>query len=443
MDEEIDDAVGDRIAVFESVEPTESAGGTTRLQELVADRRVIGLGTAAPGWREPNQFRHRVVQTLVAGVERTVVALPVGFADAMALDEYVLGGRDDLDAVLAGLPGPQWESESLSSTFEWLREYNTDRPDHEQARVYGLEAGSIGATVDQIRAYFDEADPAYLETIRHNLSVIQSASEGQSTDRGETLDTLVEETRQLLPTVRDRLEDHREEYVSAAGLDAWDRARQCITVLEQRISVCLAHKQHHEGELDAATKHERVGHLRGLTMADNLDWVLGFEEPAQILLLAHDSDVARTEQTNHHRGVTYEGLGALLDKRYGTDYYAIGTMLGEGTVRTAWTEEGEDSTRQIDQSDSELSDRLDAVDAPVVLLDLSAGDDEEDGHLGEESDHYSLRSTIQHNDPVSAIDETVQRFTAEGSVADSFDALCYFRSVTPVHPVGAPHGDDS
>jgi hypothetical protein len=37
----------------------------------------------------------------------------------------------------------------------------------------------------------------------------------------------------------------------------------------------------------------------------------------------------------------------------------------------------------------------------------------------------------------------VQRFTAEGSVADSFDALCYFRSVTPVHPVGAPHGDDS
>lgn len=434
MDEETRDAIAEHTKSFERVESGEDTSGSTRFQELVANRRVIGLGTAVHGGQEPNQFRHRMVQTLVAGVESTVVALPVGFAAAMPLDEYVLGQRDDIEAVLAGLPGPQWKTESVAATFEWIRAYNTDRPDHERARVYGLEAGSTSATVDRVREYFDRADPAYLETIRHNLSVIQSASENESNDRGQTLDTLVDETRGLLPTVRDRLEDHREEYVTAAGLDAWDRARQCITVLEQRISVCLAHRQHHEREIDTATRDERVGHLRGLTMADNLDWVLGFEEPAQILLLVHDSDVARTEQTNHQQGVTYEGLGALLDRRYGTDYYAIGTLLGDGTVRTDWTDEGDDPTHQLEQSESELSDRLDALDSPVVLLDLSAGDDEKRVPLAEESNQYSLRSAGGRSDPLSPADETVQRFTAEGTAADAFDALCYFRRVTPVHP---------
>jgi erythromycin esterase-like protein len=443
MDEETPDAIGEHTQSFESVEPGEDVGGPARLQELVADRRVVGLGTAAPGGREPNQFRHRLLQTLVAGVESTIVALPVGLADAIPLDQYVLGERDDIRALLRGLPGPHWNTESLAATFEWVRAYNTDRPDHERAKVYGLEAGSIGATVDRVREYFGRVEPAYLETIRHNLSTVQAASGDGSEDGDQTLDTLIDETRRLLPTVRDRLEDHREEYVTAAGLDAWEHARQCITVLEQRISVCLAHKQHREGEIDRATRDERVGHLRGLSMADNLDWVLGFEEAAQLLLVAHDSDVARTEQTNHQRGVTYEGLGALLDRRYGTDYYAVGTLLGDGAVRTEWTEGTEGSTRHLDQSDGELRDRLDAVDSPVVLLDLAGVDDEANLLVTEDGDHYALRSAGQRGDWKPATGEGVQRYTAAGTDADAFDALCYFQRVTPVRPLGAGEQSES
>jgi len=429
MDEETGDAVREHAEAFENIEPGASGGGETRLRELVAGRRVVGLGTADPGAREPNQFRHRLVRALVAGGEHTVVALPVGFADAVAVDEYVCGERDDVEAVLTGLPDYQLAVESLASTFEWLRAYNADRPDHEQVRVYGLEAGSVGTTVEQVRVYFDRVDPAYLETVRHNLSEIQAASE--DTADSEARETLIDKTRRLLPTLRDRLEDHREEYVTAAGLDAWKRARQFVTVLEQHISVCLAHNQHHEGEIDSETRDERVGHLRGLTMADNLDWVVGFEDPAQLLLLANDSDVARTDQTDHGRGVTYEGLGALLDRRYGTDYYAIGTLLGGGTARAGWTGDTDDPVRELEQTERTLADSLGAVDSPVVVLDLTAVEKES---LPEnlEDEHLAVRSQSQHDEPEA---ETLRQITADGTVADAFDTVCYFQRVTPVHPL--------
>lgn len=444
MDDTNDESQPDHVWLFESSAP--DAGGVTgQFREPVADSQVVGLGTACGGARESNRFRHRVARDLVETAETTVAALPIGFADGQEIDQYVVGETDDRKGVVDTLSGTEWAADSILELIEWLREYNGERPDHERVRVYGLGAGTIPATADRLQEYLDRVDPPYLETIRHNLSAIREGSPGglsgeRGAPLGDDLGRIIDETKRLLPTVRDRLDENREEYVTTAGVNAWSRARQYTTLLEQRISLCLSYKQYHQREIDRKTTLQRVAHLQGLTMADNLDWVLEFEEPEQLVVFGHDTEIARTEQRIAEEDLAYEDLGALLDRRYGSEYYALGTVFGGGSVRTDWHSPTDEGVVQVSQITSDNENTGPGpFDAPIALLDARTSNDTP----GDEDrqwipHHESVRTGGQgHRFGLQSEGEPA-RYVTESDPSQAFDGLCYFQSVTPAQ-MRAPH----
>jgi len=440
MDDERRDTLKEHAWGFDSVS-LESVGDRS-LPAALSDRLVVALGTAAPGAREPTRFRGALVRALVERTEQAAVALPVGFVAGARLDEYAAGERSARREALLGVD-PAYQTEALGVLFEWLRSYNADRPTHEQVRVYGLGAGSIADTVARLQTYLDRVDAPFLETVRSNLDRIRRASGADPDEYADTtayLDELIEYTREVLTTVRTRLDDHRESYVTTGGLDAWERARQYTTLLEQRVSVLLARKQFQEGAIDDETASERLQHLRGLTMADNLDWLLDAADPDQMLVLAHDSDVARVEQTHRGQGVVADRLGTLLAARYGLEYYALGSLLDGGTVRVPPTA-GRGGTRPLPAlAPGPVDDWLAGLYAPVGLLDFVSGERPVPLLEGdEEQTHQSLRVD---DIPPSGSGASQSTYVTEDELNVAFDGVYRVGSVEPAAPLDEPPPED-
>jgi erythromycin esterase len=96
----------------------------------VSGARVIGLGEPTHGTAEVFCLMQRVIQRLVedAGVRHLVLEASVG--EGADFDDYVAGGRDDLEALRHGIPLWMFQADEFASVLRWLRTYNqtAERP---------------------------------------------------------------------------------------------------------------------------------------------------------------------------------------------------------------------------------------------------------------------------------------------------------------------------
>jgi hypothetical protein len=179
---------------------------------------------------------------------------------------------------------------------------------------------------------------------------------------------LIAEADRLVPSLRERLEDQESSYVSTSGRREWERATHLVTLLEAAVAVQRPPAQQASGDIEAETARQRVQHLAAVGMADNVDWVLGFEAAASMAILAPNDTVAREEHRDEGVGVGIRLLGSVLAARYGDAYCALKT-----DSKTAAGSEGTcgDGTVTTNSSGFDvLASTLARVDAPGALLDF-------------------------------------------------------------------------
>jgi erythromycin esterase-like protein len=342
--------------------------------------RVVGLGRPGDGSRGATRVQLGLLRYLIEDCEFRVIGFDGEFASALALDAYVAGDVDTRASALNQLRSSPWEGGVGHNFLEWLREFNADRAAGDRVRVTGLDARRPASIISCLRSYFEGVDPAFLETVEHNLHRIEALSqtvdmgteEGLSltshTDQDDAREELIAEADRLVPSLRERLEDQESSYVSTSGRREWERATHLVTLLEAAVAVQRPPAQQASGDIEAETARQRVQHLAAVGMADNVDWVLGFEAAASMAILAPDDTVAREEHRDEGVGVGIRLLGSVLAARYGDAYCALKTDSG-----TAAGSEGTygDGTVTTNSSGFDvLASTLARVDAPAALLDF-------------------------------------------------------------------------
>lgn len=73
------------------------------LKAVVGNARIVALGEATHGTREFFQLKHRMLEFLVTEMGFNIFAMEANMPEAQAINQFVLEGRGDPAAALAGL----------------------------------------------------------------------------------------------------------------------------------------------------------------------------------------------------------------------------------------------------------------------------------------------------------------------------------------------------
>ncbi|HEX8903236.1 MAG TPA: erythromycin esterase family protein, partial [Longimicrobiaceae bacterium] len=133
------------------------------LHPLLSGARIVALGEGTHGTREFFRAKHRLVQWMVEREGVTVFAIEANMPEARRVNEYVLTGRGDPRAALAGLYFWTWNTEEVLALIEWMRAYNASG--RGRVEFWGFDMQNPTVAADSVRAFVARADPAFLPAL--------------------------------------------------------------------------------------------------------------------------------------------------------------------------------------------------------------------------------------------------------------------------------------
>jgi len=308
--------LGDFALPLHTLQPTDTdVSDLTRLRDLIGGARVVAVGESAHGVREFYQLKHRLLRFLVGELGYTAFVMESGFAEGLAVNDWVLGGDGDLDDIArTGITYGFGECAEMRAQLQWMRAWNAahDR----KVRFYGMDIPGSGASL--------------IPAIRACLARLQAGPENTAVAGLETVGThLGGITRYLTLSSAEALR------VSEGIESLLDRARSQGNEVAVRCALsaqCLA-------RLAACQFQTEPGsNPRDELMADTVHWILRREE--RILISAHNGHIQRSAL--HDRPM----LGQILAPALGEDMVVLGTTYARGNLLRARSDES--FTRIVD-----------------------------------------------------------------------------------------------
>jgi erythromycin esterase len=255
------------------------------------------------------------------------------------VNEYVLTGRGDPKAALAGMHFWTWNTQEVLDLIEWMRRYNASGKG--RLEFWGFDLQTPDMAMDSVRAFMRRADTAFvpnLDTAYGRIGMIVQERRG-NTMSGVAASYWESEADRVLA----HLEAHREDYINA-GRDTLDVAWAI---------------QHARIVLQAA-RSTRGNASRDSSMAINIQWIAAHQPPgSKMVLWAHNGHVAREPNW----------MGAHLAARYGDAMRVIGFALGDGAF-TAVGPRGLSAYPAAPPEPGTLEEVFRATGLPRFALDL-------------------------------------------------------------------------
>ena len=146
-----------RAHVLDGVEPTRSDADLAPLGAAARNARIVGLGEAEHGLAEITTLKHRALRYLVEHEGFRSIAWEEDWSLGTRINDYVLGRRDDRDA-LVEQPTGTWRNREVVDVPTWLRAYNSHHQD--KARFFGVEFYATRSfAYDGVELYVASAAP--------------------------------------------------------------------------------------------------------------------------------------------------------------------------------------------------------------------------------------------------------------------------------------------
>ncbi|MFC7073015.1 erythromycin esterase family protein [Halovenus rubra] len=420
--------------------PTAEFEQASAISSLFADAQVIALGEATHGTREFFQLKHRFLRHLVCNHDVRVFAMEANAPETLAINEYVVHGRGDPKDALNGIYFWTWNVDSVLTMVNWLREFNQGRPLADRVRFYGFDAQYTTGAVAHLESYFDTVEASLPEDTYSALATLDD--DGTNPDKDEQTERRISVTNRLIPELRNHLDTHRADYIEKEGERAFELARHQLTILKQAAEYRRARKQYDGNPEDGLTAEqttamEELLRVRDQAMADNVDWLLEFEDADKIVLWAHDAHINR--QKHVVRGTDAEGvpMGKILADRYGDEYVSVGFSFGRGSFQaiSQANERDDESTYELrgQTVQSPVSGTVDAalnqLDIDTTLVDIESAQDDNrlESYLNEPQPHFSVGAMYNSGSPGEYLTEYVY--------TEAFDAVCFVDETTRARPV--------
>jgi Erythromycin esterase homolog len=294
--------------------------------ERAGEAKFVLLGEASHGTSDFYTHRAALSKRLIEEKGYRFVAVEGDWPSCYALNRYVKGhadsGSDAKDALkdFTRWPTWMWANREIAEFAEWLRSYNSGKPEEEKVGFFGIDLYSLWESMHELLHYLESKGGAQLEAAKRAFECFEPhGGDEQSYAVAASLygegceDEVVDLLRQLQDKWRNASTDDREKKLNAE-LNAL-----AVRGAEKYYRTMIRH--------DAESWNVRDRH-----MVDVLEKLMEFHgEDSRAIVWEHNTHIGDARATD----MVDEGMvnvGQLLRERHGKEVYAVGFGTYEGTV---------------------------------------------------------------------------------------------------------------
>lgn len=363
--------------------------------------RVIGLGEPGHTISEATRLQARYLRHLVEHHGVRAVAFELDWTGSLALNDYVGGRRDDVEALLRGVEGI-WRTVEFRDTLAWLRRYN-DRHD-DKVHICGVEYFATGAAAyDAVEDHVADNAPDRLAELRAHFEWLRPG---------------------------DDIGEHLREYMKVEDKTPYLEAAEAVQRLVADIEPVPGHAivVHHATQIHSwyeafSLPLPDISDYRDARAAENVRWWQRHTDARTVYWAAtpHTADVPRVTVTEPGRpDNVFTNAGSHLKNWYGRDYVSIGISFDHGTYRTGTGETIDVPAAAADWFEYPLAD----VDSPHFVLRLdrrapAAVRDWLDAPL-------TTRGLIEYGH---------ESVVSGGTLGQWFDVVVHVQTISPAQPL--------
>ncbi len=323
---------------------------------LIGDARVVGLGEATHGTREFFLLKHRLLEFLVSEMGFDTFAIEDSFAEAQALDDYVLRGMGDETVALKSMGYWVWNTQEFLDMVRWMREWNADPGHARKIRFFGIDMYKWANSTAAVRAYLAQVAPSYATEVGPLLDRFASDA-SRSRYNGKRPSEKRADAAGLADLLT-HFDANRAAWSGATGEEAWAMARHHARVVGQ----CQSYW---------ATPNEKVmDNVRDESMAENVLRLRDLIGPeGKMVVWAHNGHV-----TGQDRSWGMTAMGVHLKGALGADYVSVGLHFDRGTfISKTWADGVLTPPTPFTvgtSADGTINQALNTVGLPLFVLDL-------------------------------------------------------------------------
>ena len=289
-----------------TIAPNNSFEDLQWLKPVLNDVRFVGVGTQTAGTHEFFQVRHRLFEFLVKEMGFTVFAMPISYAAAVKVNDYVMKGGDMRS--LAPYFGTLLNVEEVKDMIEWMRSYNQTQPMDKKIKFLGFDIGNFTQTANakQVQNYLEKVDPVLAKA---KTGLLKFILEGEEFNE-KLVDSCKKECNNLLL----RMQMSKGNYIQLSSQKEYEDAIQYVILIAQFF------------DANFMADNDPLKPKRDWTSyyyMSNLNWLIQHENPnAKFLIFAHNIYITKDPANEDSTSVPI--FGGYLKKFYGNAYYAIG-----------------------------------------------------------------------------------------------------------------------
>lgn len=295
------------------------------LIEAAGKSKYVLMGEASHGTSQFYTVRAELSKRLITEKGFRVIAVEGDWPACYTLNRYIKGysGHRNAREALGDFnrwPTWMWANEEIMEFAEWLRSYNTDKPDAEKVGFYGIDVYSLWESMDEILKYLGTRDKADLEAAREAFACFEPfGREEQSYGISASLygEGCEGEVIELLSKLQDKWKNvapEDQENALSAELNA-----MAVKGAESYYRTMIRHDN-------------ESWNIRDRHMVAALEKIMEFCGEASLCLVwEHNTHIGDARATD----MAQDGMvnvGQLLREEHGSDVFAIGFGTYTGTV---------------------------------------------------------------------------------------------------------------
>ncbi|XXF76254.1 erythromycin esterase family protein [Myxococcaceae bacterium GXIMD 01537] len=399
----------DNAAPLDTLELERGFADLRRVQDVIGDARVVGVGESTHGTREFFQFRHRLFEYLASELGFTVYVIEANLPGTLAVNDYVLHGKGDAVSALAETFMWVHDTQEMLEFIEWMRRYNADPKHPRKLKFYGLDADHPQKASRVVLDYLREVDPGSVAPVEALVGPI-SRQRAYWKDLQALSDAQKARLREGLAALLRRFDENKAAWAARTGAQRWALARHHVRLFEQ---------------IEEDARVRSFARVRDAHMAENVRWILEQEGPdARMVVTAHNGHV-------YFSDFPTRPMGWHLRQAMGRGYRVIGSFFNQGGVQAIpWQATMPD--RRLSTSEfvlgpapeGSLDRMLSKAGHPQCLVDLRRAS----GPIGEWFQTRLVTRAVEASFSNEANTET-SMITSEG-----YDALFFVDRMTRARP---------
>ncbi|MCH7872710.1 MAG: erythromycin esterase family protein [Planctomycetes bacterium] len=252
-------------------------------------------------------------QAGVGLIENPVI---VGDLEAIAINDFVLHGKDDPAVALHGQGFWTWDTEEVFEMIKWMRAYNVDPEHAKKILFYGFDMQAFDSAAKVALDALATFEPSKVHKLRSRFKPLMSRNLWTS------LRNVVERNwADLSDAVNDLVWDveaHRDELVTKVRLEGYNTIHRHAVVARQCFEMLRGfYTQPHSNR-----------NWRDIAMAANVKWIADRHPGQRIIAWAHNGHISKFGPS-----MGGQTMGSELDQLFGKEYVNFGFSFCQGTLQ--------------------------------------------------------------------------------------------------------------